>query len=123
MKKIIIGLIACLLICGCNKKETPDYTNLSDKQIEKIMSESKYVIIDVRTKEEFDELHVVGAINIPYDAINSDIEVSKDTTVFVYCRSGNRSKIEFNKLNDLGYTTYDLGSISEINLSKEQTEN
>ena len=119
MKKIIIGLIACLLICGCNKKETPDYTNLSDKQIEKIMSESKYVIIDVRTKEEFDELHVVGAINIPYDAINSDIEVSKDTTVFVYCRSGKRSNMAYQTLKDLGYEVYDLGSIDNIKLEKE----
>ena len=35
--------------------------------------EENYIIIDVRTKEEYVEEHIAGAINIPYDKIEEDI--------------------------------------------------
>lgn len=112
MKKLILITIILLIVCGCNNK-----SNILD--IDKIMKENEYIIIDVRTKEEFEEEHVVGAINIPYNEITEDIDISKDLVVFVYCRSGNRSKQAYDSLTNLGYVTYDLGAISTINLPKE----
>ena len=69
--------------------------------------ESGYIILDVRTQEEFEEKHIVGAINIPNEAIGSDDIPElpdKDQLIFVYCRSGNRSKQASEKLAKLGYT-------------------
>ena len=111
MKKIISLIIILFGLCGCNKEDF-DY--------KKIMSENEYVIIDVRTKEEFNEGHVVDAINIPYDEIDENIEISKDTIIFVYCKSGNRSNMAYNNLMNLGYTVYDLGAYDTINLDKEK---
>ena len=42
----------------------------------------------------------------------------KDTILFVYCKSGNRSKIAAEKLLELGYTVYDLGAYEDINLEE-----
>lgn len=111
MKKILIIFILCLLLCGCDG-------NSNKVDYEKIMSENEYIIVDVRTKDEYEEAHIVDAINIPYDEIGVDT-FSNDKIIFVYCRSGNRSAIAHNYLNGLGYEVYDLGAFEKISLPKE----
>lgn len=111
MKKILFVLVLCLLFVGCAKVEEFD--------LDKIISEDNYIILDVRTKEEYDELHVVDAINIPYDEIEEDINLDKDKVILVYCRSGSRSAIAYDILEELGYKVYDLGGISSVDLPKE----
>lgn len=112
MQKILMILILSLVLCACG--------NVSDKKdLEKVMTEKEYVIVDVRTKEEYDSAHVVGAINIPYDEIDEDINLDSDKNIFVYCKSGNRSRIAFNELTKLGYSVYDLGAFEDVDLPKE----
>ena len=103
MKKIIFLLILCLGLCGCESKN----------ELEEILTENDYIIVDVRTKEEYEEGHLVDAINIPYDEIDEDINLDKNKTILVYCRSGNRSNIAFNILETLGFDVYDLGAFEE----------
>lgn len=110
MKKILVLLMIVFMLCGCNAKGSLD--------IEKLMEENEYVIIDVRTHEEYKTGHLVDSVNIPYNKIGES-EIDKNKIVFVYCRSGNRSEIAYNTLTNLGYTVYDLGAFSDINLPKE----
>lgn len=110
MKKILIVFL-CILLCGCSNEKESD--------IEKIMRENEYVIIDVRTKEEYDESHVINSLNIPYDEIDAKIDIDKDKIIFVYCKSGRRSSIAYDTLKSLGYTVYDLGAYDKIDLEKE----
>lgn len=66
-----------------------------------------YVIVDVRTIEEYQSGHIPGAINIPNETIfQSDIPQlpNKNQLILVYCRSGNRSRQAAAKLSALGYT-------------------
>ena len=111
MKKILLILILCLTLCGCTSEEKI--------KLETIIQENNYIIVDVRTKEEYDELHIQDAINIPYNEINQDITLDKNKTILVYCKSGNRSNIAYESLKKLGYIVYDLGAISQVNLPKE----
>ena len=119
MKKIFLLIFISLFILGCNSNEKANSQFISSEEVTKIMNEKEYVIIDVRTKEEYDEKHLENAINIPYDEINSNIDISKDKTIFVYCKSGNRSNTAWNTLNNLGYTVYDLGAFESIDLTIE----
>lgn len=111
MKKVLVAIILLTLLVGCSKKEEID--------IDKLMSNNEYTIIDVRTEEEYNELHVVDAINIPYDKIDENIDLDKNKIIFVYCKTGKRSNIAYNKLKELGYTVYDLHAITDIDLPKE----
>lgn len=111
MKRIVLLIILFIGLCGCSNNNELDY--------KKLMKENKYIILDVRTKEEYNEGHIVNSINIPYDEINENTKLDKDKIIFVYCRSGNRSSIAYNTLNNLGYTVYDLGAIETIELEKE----
>ena len=79
-------------------------------------TEEDYVILDVRTKEEYDEKHIKGAILVPNETIGNEeiLELpDKDQMILVYCRSGNRSKQASEKLAKLGYTNvYEFGGIN-----------
>ena len=112
MKKIILIIIA-ILLCGCSNQF------LSSEELNEIIKNDNYIIIDVRTTEEYKEFHVKDSINIPYDEINNETELDKNKTILVYCKSGKRSNMAYQTLKDLGYEVYDLGSIDSIKLEKE----
>ena len=84
---------------------------------EKMEKENDYVILDVRTKNEYDQGHIPNALLVPNENIDSSIVEklpSKDQTIYVYCRSGNRSKQAANKLLKMGYTdVIDIGGIND----------
>ena len=79
MKRIIIVILLALSLVGCSTKENKDVNSSNDYR--QIMEEKEYIVIDVRTKEEYDEGHVKGSINIPYDEINKDSEKEKKKVV------------------------------------------
>jgi phage shock protein E len=67
------------------------------------------LLIDVRTKEEYDEQHASSALHIPVDEICDEklgvlSSISKDTPLRVYCRSGGRSERACFALTAFGYT-------------------
>ena len=84
------------------------YEQITAQQAKTIMDTKKdYIIIDARTKEEFNQGHIKGAILIPeYEIANrAQKELpDKDALILVYCRSGRRSKIASEELVKLGYT-------------------
>ncbi len=74
MKKLILFLLVMMLLtaCGQDKENSREavYMNITAEQAKEIMdSEEGYIILDVRTQEEYDEGHIPGAILIPYDEI------------------------------------------------------
>ena len=77
----------------------------------------KPLIIDVRTKAEWNGGHIEGAILIPYDVIGERIGmVAKDKSmkIYIYCRSGRRSKIAKESLEKLRYKdVVNLGSLED----------
>ena len=127
MKKLIICLFALLLVTGCGNKDqkVAEQAENSEGSVQVITcakmkqmldEEKDVVLIDVRTKEEYDESHLSKAINIPNEKIKSITEnesITKDTKIIVYCRSGARSKNSANELIKMGYNNvYDLGAMS-----------
>ena len=119
MKKILPIFLAALLLVGCAAPaEEITYRQVNmDEAITMMEEESGYIILDVRTPEEFAEKHIPGAINIPNETIGTD-EIpelpDKDQLILVYCRSGNRSKQASEKMAALGYTNIvEFGGIND----------
>ena len=128
MKRIWIALLAVVLLAGCGKGESqPDgttqpeqttqstnaeneaaYMNITAEEAKKLMdTEKDYIILDVRTAGEYDQMCIPGAILIPHDEIEEQAAEklpNKDQLILVYCRSGNRSKVASEKLEEMGYT-------------------
>ena len=75
---------------------------------------SNAVLVDVRTPEEYREGHIPGSINVPLQQIEDiDLEVSDmSTPLFVYCRSGARSRQATAMLQEMGYEeVHNIGGI------------
>ena len=73
------------------------------------------VLLDVRTPEEFREGRIPGAVNVSLQTIEQVASVvkEKDTPLFVYCRSGVRSRQAVSALQNMGYThVKNLGGIA-----------
>ena len=102
---IVTSLTA--VFAGCSDKEG-GYQSVSAQEAKKLMDESEgYIIIDVRTKEQFDSGHIKGATLISDDQIGKLAEImlrDKDQLIFVYCRSGRRSKNASAELASMGYS-------------------
>ena len=119
MKKILPIFLAALLLVGCAAPaEEITYRQVNmDEAITMMEEGSGYIILDVRTPEEFAEKHIPGAINVANETIGTD-EIpelpDKDQLILVYCRSGNRSKQASEKLVALGYTNIvEFGGIND----------
>ena len=108
MKKLIPILLALMLFTACGQNKEAVYVNITAEEAKQIMdSEEGYVILDVRTQEEYDESHIPGAILIPNTEIEARAEellTDKNQLILVYCRSGRRSKLAAEALVELGYT-------------------
>ncbi len=116
MKKLLLGLCSISLLSFTACAKTISYTNISPKDaVDVIKGDSKAVLIDVRTPEEFRVVRIPGSVLIPDYEIKDKIATvvpDKDTTVIIYCRSGNRSRSAAKTLIDMGYTkVFDLGGI------------
>ena len=116
---MLLSVLAIFVLAGCSKETAENsYKQISmDEAVTMMAEETDYIILDVRTPEEFAEKHIPNAINVPNETIVKD-EIpelpDKDQMIFVYCRSGNRSKQASEKLVKLGYTSiYEFGGIND----------
>ena len=103
----VAALMAALLAaCGVSSKTS--YRQITaDEAAQMMQEETDFVLLDVRTQEEYASGHIPGAICIPNETIGSE-EIpelpDKDQLILVYCRSGNRSKQASQKLAEQDYT-------------------
>lgn len=121
-------IIFVMLFTGCEKNggsTVKNYEHISQKSAKEIIdTENGYIILDVRTEEEYDEGHIMGAICIPNESIDEGITsvlLDKNQLILVYCRSGNRSVQASEKLVKLGYSNIkEFGGIMTWEYETEQ---
>ena len=119
MKRILPLLISLLLFltgCGGNSADG-SYQQITQEEAKEMMDTQEVIILDVREQDEYDSGHIPGAVLLPVGTINeetaAEVIPEKDSTVLVYCRSGNRSKTASSTLAELGYTNvYEFGGIN-----------
>ena len=119
MKRIApLRFALLLLLTGCGgNSANGTYQQITQEAAKEMMDTQEVIILDVREQDEYDSGHIPGAVLLPVSIIdeNTAAEVipEKNSTVLVYCRSGNRSKTASSVLADLGYTNiYEFGGIN-----------
>ncbi|MFU2222279.1 rhodanese-like domain-containing protein [Streptococcus pluranimalium] len=70
--------------------------------LDRVLQEPKSVVLDVRTKEEYQRGHIKGVRNVPLDQL-SHFQSTKDQVHYVLCQSGVRSKRAARVLQKKGY--------------------
>ena len=85
---------------------------------------SRPMFIDVREPFEFTASHIPGAINIPLGSFANSLtkelkNVSRDTEIIIYCRSGARAAVAVQYLVQMGFTNVTNG-INENAIRQQQ---
>lgn len=100
-------------------------SSLSPDALRELLARKDVVLVDLRSEPEYRSGHIPGAINIPQEHIASTPpEVSRETVVVLYCRSGPRSTTALRTLKRLGFSNvFDFGALRRWNgvLSKGGT--
>jgi rhodanese-related sulfurtransferase len=127
-KSLLLFLISFLMISGiivtisCSEQaEVPEQIiqNITTQEAFDLVQENKgnpnFIIIDVRTPEEFTDGHLGDALNLNFnsDTFSEDLQkLDKDKTYLIYCRSGKRSAKAAAIMHELGFKQfYDMGGI------------
>ena len=119
---VVAGLLLSIVLVACGEGNgspaEATYEQITPAEAKALMdSEEGYVILDVRTPEEFAAGHITGAILLPDYELGEKAEsvlTDQDQLILVYCRSGRRSKNAANELATLGYTNIkEFGGIND----------
>lgn len=132
MKKVLslaLVLVLAFTLVACNKADKPaegtesvpadqadsvqtgDKATMTGDEVVALQAdaeqEGKYVIVDVRSAEEYAAGHINGAVNVPLDDIKNDasvLDADKDKKIVLYCNSGKKSGEAQDALLAAGYT-------------------
>ena len=115
-----------MTICaGCSSAGSYKTINATDA-VKMMQTEKDYLIIDVRTQEEYDKKHIPGAVLVPIaDLREGKFEKlpNKNQTLLIYCWTGRRAEDSAKLLAENGYTkVYTFGGLVEWNGDLEGTE-
>lgn len=119
---IFVIVVSVLSVAGCaqdqpeSEKKATYQTITTETAKKRLDIEKDIVLLDVRTVAEYMEKHIPGSVLIPVEDIKTqapEMLKDKNATIFVYCRSGNRSAIAAQALANMNYTNvYNLGGIN-----------
>lgn len=108
--------MSAIQMSGCNDND--NIVSVSAPEFDTKIKTDSVQLLDVRTPQEYAEGHIEGALNINVQSDDfqqmAEKELSKDSTILVYCRSGRRSMDAAGILTRLGYRVINLkGGIIE----------
>ena len=100
-----IAILSLILVFSCELLSSP-VTNIISESDFIELKDSEYILIDVRTQDEFDSGHINSAINLDFysNTFKNDIlSLPKNETIVLYCRTNNRSSKTATILQENGY--------------------
>jgi len=107
----LIAATVFLLVLGACGSPSRLGTDLSpakaDSLIQAHAKDSKFLLLDVRTPEEFAMGHLPGARLVDFHSAGFQDEIGKlprQAPIFLYCRSGNRSGQALRLMEGMGFT-------------------
>ena len=114
-KNIILVVVTILIVAFCSGC-SDTYKHLSVEEAMNMMKTAKnYIIVDVRSQEEYDKRHIPGALLVPINDLKAgkfDALPDKNQTLMIYCWTGRRAETAAQILIDNGYTNvYELGGL------------
>ncbi len=115
---LLVGAFVVLLVLFIRNETNRGGSSVSAQEVVNLVNNQDAVVLDVRDKAEFDQGHIVDAINVPYASLESrlgELEKYKDKPLVVACKMGQHSGAAGTLLRKAGFTNVSRlrGGISE----------
>ena len=109
----VVLVLAVVAVWAVNAHRSKGFRTVSSDEFAQLIGDTATVqLVDVRTKEEYEEGHISDALLIDFYSYNftdqATAKLSKEKSVAVYCRSGRRSASAASKLTKLGFNVINL---------------
>lgn len=112
---VLASVAMAVALIGCSSVPQTITAQEAFDLVQDNVGNPEFVIVDVRTPDEFADGHLENAINIDFnaDSFRDNLNLlDKSNTYLIYCRSGNRSAQALTTMNDLGFSDVrDMGGI------------
>tara|TARA_R110001592_G_scaffold328250_1_gene609727 strand:- start:3000 stop:3362 length:363 start_codon:yes stop_codon:yes gene_type:complete len=109
---LILFMISLSTLFSCNTKQNDSITVLNANEFKEAIAAKNIQLVDVRTLKEYNTGHIKNAKNIDFfssNFVDKFQNFNKEKPIYIYCRSGSRSKQSAKKLSALGFKKiYDL---------------
>jgi rhodanese-related sulfurtransferase len=105
-KRTLLSALALALLLPVTVTASVTIALISPADLLMKLGQPGFVLLDVRTPEEFAAGHIAGAVNIPHDQLANragELPPDRNTEIAVYCRSGRRSTLALDWLGTQGY--------------------
>lgn len=106
-----LALLAVLTLMSCSENKQDSLTVEAKVFADKLDSKKEYILLDVRSPEEFAANHLANAKNININESSFTQQAAlldKNKTVLVYCKSGARSSKAATQLQEMGFAVHEL---------------
>ena len=119
MKKFLLLIILTLTLSGCDTA-AGSYQHLTPEDAAKVMeTEKNFIILDVRTQDEYDKKHIPNAVLLPIEELrkgNFELLPDKKQKILIYCWTGRRAEDSAKILAEHGYkNVYEFGGLVDWN--------
>jgi phage shock protein E len=119
MKMILLNILASLVLsCSSPQQDMPKVKQLTPKEFRAQKMNSKSVLLDVRTPDEFTDGHLEGAVNSDYRGGEFTEQMQnwdKNKVYYLYCASGNRSSKAAEAMREAGFKhIYNIGGFNML---------
>lgn len=121
MKRIFYPIVACLMSMACQGQKTgqqqvaEEFRSVSVDEFAQTIADTSVVVLDVRRLDEHEAGHIAGT-TLHIDVLKPDFDslavasIKPESTVALYCRSGNRSKRAASMLSTKEYRVIELAT-------------
>ena len=125
LKFFTLIIFAAVVLTGCGGSGEPKHLT-AEEAAEFMATEKNYLIVDVRTLEEYEKKHIPNAILVPIDQLRAgkfDALPDKNQPLLVYCWTGRRAEDAAKILVDNGYkNVYEIGGLVDWTGATEGAE-
>ena len=104
---LIVSSIALFFTLHYSAKASSQVSVAPSPYLIERVANNDWLLIDVRSPQEFAQGHIPGAVNMPHENINdyiSELEGHKDKPIIIYCQSGRRAKLAMKVLQKLDFS-------------------
>ncbi len=105
--KFFLIFLGSLFIWACNTQQDPKILVLDAKDYKAAIDQKGVQLIDIRTPQEFNQGAITGALNVDFYSmyfLDNLKKLDKSKPVYIYCRTGSRSRVAAKKMIELGFT-------------------